>query len=159
MATTAKTTTTEASSAAVLATSLRLPDQSRARKQRDPIEFSFHDFNFLPLSVWLFFKVHFFPGLTKTSRDTKRFTCDPRGIRGSKKDCGRSDVAGLTDTTEWCLCFNAFAKIALVETGCAHSLRFYHARIDGVDADFARTEFLGQRSGDGVDRAFCARVN
>jgi hypothetical protein len=44
-------TTAEASShsssAAVLATSLRLPDQGRARKQRDPIEFSFHDLDFL----------------------------------------------------------------------------------------------------------------
>jgi hypothetical protein len=35
---------------------LRLPDQSRARKQRDPIEFSFHDFDFLCLFVWLFLK-------------------------------------------------------------------------------------------------------
>jgi hypothetical protein len=35
MATTVKTTT------------LRLTDQSRARKQRDPIEFSFHDLDFL----------------------------------------------------------------------------------------------------------------
>jgi hypothetical protein len=36
MTTTVKTTTT-----------LRLPDQSRAREQRDPIEFSFHDLDFL----------------------------------------------------------------------------------------------------------------
>jgi hypothetical protein len=40
-ATAAKTTTTEASShsssAAVITTTLRLPDQGRARKQRDPI--------------------------------------------------------------------------------------------------------------------------
>jgi hypothetical protein len=46
-------TTTEASShssSAVRAT-LRLPDQGRARKQRDPIEFSFHDFDFLCLFV------------------------------------------------------------------------------------------------------------
>jgi hypothetical protein len=58
--TTAKTTTTEASShsssSAVIATSLRLPNQSRARKKRDPIEFSFHDLDFLCLFVWLFLK-------------------------------------------------------------------------------------------------------
>jgi hypothetical protein len=47
-------TTAEAPSATVIATTLRLPDQSRARKQRDPIEFGFHDFNFLCLFVWLF---------------------------------------------------------------------------------------------------------
>jgi hypothetical protein len=48
-------TTTEAashsSSAAVINTTLRLPDQGRARKKRDPIEFSFHDFDFLCLFV------------------------------------------------------------------------------------------------------------
>src|SRR6266481_4948681 len=32
------------------------PNQSRARKKRDPIEFSFHDFDFLCLFVWLFLK-------------------------------------------------------------------------------------------------------
>jgi hypothetical protein len=31
------------SPSAVITTTLRLPDQSRARKKRDPIEFSFHD--------------------------------------------------------------------------------------------------------------------
>jgi hypothetical protein len=59
IATAAETTTTEASShlssPAVRAT-LRLPDQSRARKKGDPIEFSFHDFDFLCLFVWLFLK-------------------------------------------------------------------------------------------------------
>jgi hypothetical protein len=58
--TAAKTTTPEASShsssSAVVATRLRLPNQSRARKKRDPIEFSFHDFDFLCLFVWLFLK-------------------------------------------------------------------------------------------------------
>jgi hypothetical protein len=51
VATTAKTTTTDASSPAVIPTTLRLPDQGRARKKRDPIEFSFHDFDFLCLFV------------------------------------------------------------------------------------------------------------
>jgi hypothetical protein len=52
------TTTAEAashSSPAVRAT-LRLANQSSARKKRDPIEFSFHDFDFLCLFVWLFLK-------------------------------------------------------------------------------------------------------
>src|SRR5437762_6714850 len=107
----------------------------------------------------LFLKVHFLSGLTKTACDAESFACDPRGIGGSEKDRGRSDVIGLTDSAEWCLRFNAFAKIALVETGCAHSFRFHHAGIDGVNADFARTELLGQRSGDRVNRAFGAGVN
>jgi hypothetical protein len=45
--TTRPATTGEASSATVIAITLRLPDQSRARKQRDPIEFRFHDLDFL----------------------------------------------------------------------------------------------------------------
>ena len=32
--------------ASVMAASLRLRDQGRARKQREPVEFSFHDFDF-----------------------------------------------------------------------------------------------------------------
>jgi hypothetical protein len=52
----AEATTTEASSPAVRAT-FRLTNQSRARKKRDPIEFRFHDFDFLYLFVWLFLKL------------------------------------------------------------------------------------------------------
>jgi hypothetical protein len=42
--------------AAVIIATLRLPNQSRARKKRGPIEFSFHDFDFVCLFVWLFLK-------------------------------------------------------------------------------------------------------
>jgi hypothetical protein len=43
MATTTETTTT-----------LRLPDQGRARKKRDPIQFSFHDLDFLCVDTFEF---------------------------------------------------------------------------------------------------------
>jgi hypothetical protein len=46
-ATTAEASSSHSSSATVIATTLRLPDQSRARKKRDPIEFGFHNFGFL----------------------------------------------------------------------------------------------------------------
>jgi hypothetical protein len=49
-------TAAEASSATVIATTLRLPDQGRAHKKRDPIKFSFYDFDFLCLFVCLFLK-------------------------------------------------------------------------------------------------------
>src|SRR6266567_4393804 len=97
--------------------------------------------------------------LTEAASDTQCFARDPPGIRRSEKDRGGSDVLGLADAAKRSLRFNAFAKIALVEARCAHSLRFHHAGIDGVNADFARPQFLGQRPGDGVDRAFCAGVN
>jgi hypothetical protein len=50
-------TTTEASShssSAVITTTLRLPDQGRARKQCDPIKFSFHDLDFLCVDAFEF---------------------------------------------------------------------------------------------------------
>jgi hypothetical protein len=50
-------TTAEASShssAAVVATTLRLPDQGPARKKRDPIQFSFHDLDFLCVDAFEF---------------------------------------------------------------------------------------------------------
>src|SRR5947208_16534119 len=71
--------------------------------------------------------------LTKAARDTQRFAGDPRGIGRSEKDCGWSDVFGLANAAQGCLCFNAFAKIALIEAGCTHSLRYHHTRVDGVD--------------------------
>jgi hypothetical protein len=48
--------TDDMATAAETRTTLRLPDEGRARKKRDRIEFSFHDFNFLCLFVWLFLK-------------------------------------------------------------------------------------------------------
>src|SRR6266513_1609352 len=71
--------------------------------------------------------------LTEAASDTQCFARDPPGIRRSEKDRAGSDVLGLADAAKRCLCFNAFAKIALVEARCAHSLRFHHAGIDGVD--------------------------
>jgi len=45
------TATATASSAMITATSLHWCGQSRTREQRDPIEFSFHDFDFLCVFV------------------------------------------------------------------------------------------------------------
>ena len=107
----------------------------------------------------LLFLIHCLLGLTKAARDTKRFARDPRGVGRSEKDRSGSNVLGLANATERRLCFNAFAKIALVEAGGAHPLGYHHPGVDGIDADFARTELLGQCSGDGIDRAFCPGVN
>jgi hypothetical protein len=43
-----------AASAAVITITLRLPDQGRARKKRDPIQFSFHDLDFLCVDAFEF---------------------------------------------------------------------------------------------------------
>jgi hypothetical protein len=62
-------TTAKASSATVIAITLRLPDQSRARNQRDPIQFSFHDFNFLCVDAFKFISLN---GLAKAARERDR---------------------------------------------------------------------------------------
>jgi hypothetical protein len=107
-------TTTEASSPAVITTTLRLPDQGRARKQCDPIEFSFHDLDFLCVDAFEFILLI---RLAKATRHSQRFAGDPRGIGRREEDRGRSNVFGLADAAERCLCFNALAKVALVEAG------------------------------------------
>ena len=56
----------------------RLGDQSRAREERDPIEFSFHD---LISYVLLFFEFIFSFGLTKAAGDIYDFAGDPCRIR------------------------------------------------------------------------------
>jgi hypothetical protein len=109
-------TTAEAShsSSSVITTTLRLPDQSRARKKRDPIQFSFHDLDFLCVDAFEFIVLI---RLAKATRHSQRFAGDPRGIGRREEDRGRSNVFGLADAAERCLCFNALAKVALVEAG------------------------------------------
>src|SRR4029077_12929844 len=109
MATTAENTTTQASSPAAIVITLRLPDQGRARKQHDPVEFSFHDLDFLCVDAFEFILLI---RLSKATRPTQSFAGDPRGIGRREEDRGRSNVFGLADAAERCLCFNAFAKIA-----------------------------------------------
>ena len=52
-----------------------------------------------------------------------------------------------------------FAEIALDEAGSVHTFCFNHAGVERVDPDLARTQLLGEHSGDGVDGAFGRRVN
>ena len=42
-------------------------------------------------------------------------------------------------------------KSLSVDAGGVDAFGFDHAGVDGVDADFPRAEFLGQRLGDGID--------
>jgi len=48
-----------AASTSVMTAGFRLGDQGRARKKRDPIEFSFHDFDFLCSLCVVVFEVIF----------------------------------------------------------------------------------------------------
>ena len=105
---------TFAASTPVVTARFRLGDHGRTREKRDPIELSFHDLDFLCVDAFQFILLI---RLAKATRHSQRFAGDPRGIGRREEDRGRSNVFGLADAAERCLCFNAFAKVALVEAG------------------------------------------
>ena len=45
------------------------------------------------------------------------------------------------------------------EAGGVNALGLDHAGVDGVDADFARAQFLGERRGDGIHGGFGGAVD
>src|SRR4029077_13289647 len=97
MATTTEASSHSSSSSSVITTTLRLPDQGRARKQCDPIEFSFHDLDFLCVDAFEFI---LFIRLAKATCHSQRFAGDPRGIGRREEDRGRGNVFGLADAAE-----------------------------------------------------------
>src|SRR6476646_4533690 len=88
--------------------------------------------------------------LTKSARDEQRFTGDPSGIVRSKEDCGRRDVVCLSDATERCLRFKHFPHITFSVTAGYGPFCYHHAWVDGIDADFSRSEFLRQSARDRI---------
>ena len=51
------------------------------------------------------------------------------------------------------------AHVAFGDAGGVKAFGFDHAGIDGVDADFAGAQFLGERPRDGIHRGFGRAVN
>src|SRR6267378_5748033 len=97
--------------------------------------------------------------LTKSARDEQRFTGDPGGIVRSKEDRSGRNVFRLSDATERCLRFKHFPHIALSVTAGYGSFGYHHAWVDGIDADFSRSEFLRQSARDRVHCALRRVVN
>ena len=58
----------------------------------------------------------------------------------------------LADPAERSLRLDLLAHLALGDPGRVDALGLDHARVDRVDADLPRAQFLGQRPGHGVDR-------
>src|SRR6266481_5915550 len=98
-------------------------------------------------------------GLTKASRDEQRFACDPGGIVRSKEDCRGRNVVCLSDAAERCLRFKHFPHIAFSVTAGYGSFCYYLAGVDGIDADFSRSEFLRQSARDRIHCALRRVVN
>src|SRR4029077_3824243 len=97
MATTTEASSHSSSSSSVITTTLRLPDQGRARKQCDPIQFSFHDLDFLCVDTIEFILLI---RLAKATRHSQRFAGDPRGIGRREKHRDGCNVARLPDATQ-----------------------------------------------------------
>src|SRR6266581_7562037 len=93
------------------------------------------------------------------ARDDEGFARDPGRIAGGQENHRASDVPRLANATEWRLRFDLLAHIAFRNAGRVRSFRFHHAGPNGVDANFARAEFRGERTRDRIHRPFRATVN
>src|SRR6267378_7369120 len=97
--------------------------------------------------------------LTKSARDEQRFTGDPGGIVRSKEDRSGRNIFRLSDATERSLRFKHFPHIAFGVTAGYGSFGYHHARVNGIDADFSRSELLRQRARDCIHCALRRVVN
>src|SRR5438132_1344191 len=97
--------------------------------------------------------------LTKPARDQKRFASDPFGIVRGEEDRSGSNVFRFSDATERSLRFKHFPHIAFSVTAGYGSFRYHHAWVDGIDADFSRSEFLRQSARDRIHCALRRVVN
>ena len=87
--------------------------------------------------------------LNAAPRRCRAFHPWSRRIRTMPEIRPRRDVVRLVDPTEGRLRFHHFTKIAVGNAGGVPTLGFDHSGADGVDADLARPQLLGQ--------AFCDR--
>jgi hypothetical protein len=84
---------------------------------------------------------------------------EPGGVVGGEEDRDGGDVAGLSEPAEGGLGDHGFFHVRAEEAGGLGAFGFDEAGVDGVDADFAGAEFLGQDGGDHVERAFGGRID
>src|SRR5947207_1097895 len=76
------------------------------------------------------------------------FTRDPGRVSGGEENRSVSDIPGLANAAKRRLRFDLLAHIAFRDAACMRPLGLHHARIDRVDTNPARAEFLGQRTRD-----------
>lgn len=89
--------------------------------------------------------------LENAAGDANGFTGEIFRVRGSEINSGRRNVIGLADAGPGRLRLDPLAKISFVETGRVNAFGLNHAGIDGVHANLAWAQFLGQDAGYGVD--------
>src|SRR6267143_367931 len=92
-------------------------------------------------------------GLAPTAGRGDAFAGQPRGVVGCQENGYARDVFGLAETAQRCHADNLLFEIAAEDAGRDKSLRRGTSGRDGVDANFARAQFLRQAARDRVDRA------
>ena len=83
----------------------------------------------------------------------------PSGIRRGQEHGDRRDVFRLSQATKRGARNHLLGEIAADDSGGVRPLSLNAARINGVHADLARTQFFRQHAGDRVHGAFRRRVN
>src|SRR5262249_12186595 len=86
------------------------------------------------------------------TRDDQRFARDPRRIVGGQKDGGRSDVLCSADPAQRRLRLRVPLEVAADDPRAMGPFRLDHAGIDRIDANLARSQLLGERPRDGINR-------
>src|SRR2546430_413849 len=87
----------------------------------------------------------------QSARDDQRLARDPRRIVRGQEDGGGGNVPRLADAAQRRLRDGLALEVAGDNPGAMGALGLYHARIDGVDPDFARPQLLGERPRDRID--------
>src|SRR5216684_560139 len=96
---------------------------------------------------------HAFPdhALAPTAGRGDAFAGQPRRVVGCQENGHPRDIFGLAETAQWRHADNLLFEIAAEDAGRDKSLRRGTAGRDGVDANFARAQFLRQAARDRVD--------
>src|SRR4051794_2685732 len=84
---------------------------------------------------------------------------EPAGVGRGQEHGDRGDVADLARTAERGLLDQLPLEVRADEPAGHRALGLDHPRVDRVDADAPRAEFLGEHAGDRVDRALGAGVH
>src|SRR5258708_35769767 len=87
------------------------------------------------------------------------FAGEPAGVVGSEENGDCCDVVRLAGAAQRGLSDKRLFEIGADDTCAARAFGLDYARVDRIDADFPRAEFLGEHAGDGVHGAFSARIN
>src|ERR1043166_1283398 len=87
------------------------------------------------------------------SSDVDGLSGDPRRVRRRKEGGDRGDVLGLADAAQRRLRFGLLAHLTLGDACGVDTLRLNHARINRVDSNAPRAEFLRERAQ--IGRASC----